>query len=191
MTAQNQTHRPLILRAVIEAQKGDVDPRARLVINEVLANSDAASGADQIELYNPGPSTVDLSNVYLSDDEDELLKYKISDGTVLNVGDFLAVSEGTGADEFDFGLSSSGETIYVTAATDDTAAVPLRVLDAVNYGAIEPEVTFGRFPDGADSFAFLTSATFGGPNAQPAIKFGSFATTIYESGGNSVPELKV
>jgi hypothetical protein len=30
-------------------------------------------------------------------------------------------------------------------------------------------VTFGRFPDGADSFGLLTSATFGGPNALPAI----------------------
>jgi len=158
-----------ILRAVIEAQKGAVDPRAHVVINEVLANSDAASGADRIELYNPGPGAVDLSNVYLSDDETELLKYKIPDGTVLQPGDFWTASEGTGANEFRFGLSASSETIYVTAATDDANPVPLRVLDAVNYGAIEPEVTFGRFPDGADSFAFLSSATFGGPNAQPAI----------------------
>jgi len=158
-----------ILRAVIEAQSGAVDPRARVLINEVLANSDAATGADRIELYNPGPSTVDLSNVYLSDDEADLLKYKIPDGTVLDIGDFLMISEGTGPGEFNFGLSSSGETVFVTAATDDTVPVPIRVLDAVNCGATEPEVTFGRYPDGADSFAFLSSATFGGPNAQPAI----------------------
>ena len=158
-----------ILRAVIEAQKGAVDPRARVVINEVLANSDTASGADRIELYNPGPTTVDLSNVYLSDDETDLLKYKIPDGVVLESGDFWTVSEGTGADKFGFGLSSSGETVFVTAATDDTVPIPVRVLDALNCGSIEPEVTFGRFPDGADSFAFLSSATFGGPNSKPAI----------------------
>ena len=158
-----------ILRAVIEAQKGAVDPRARLLINEVLANSDAATGADRIELYNPGPGTVDLSNVYLSDDETDLLKFKIPDGIELQPGDFRVFGEGTGADEFDFGLSASGETVFVTAATGDTAPVPVRVLDAVNCGATEPEITFGRFPDGADSFAFLSSATFGGPNAQPAI----------------------
>ncbi len=158
-----------ILRTVIEAQKSAVDPHTRLVINEVLANSDAATGADRIELYNPGPGAVDLSNVYLSDDEDELLKFKIPDGVMLDVGDFLTVSEGTGADEFDFGLSSSGETVFVTAATDDEIPVPLRVLDAVNYGAVEPEITFGRFPDGADSFAFLSSATFDESNARPAI----------------------
>ena len=154
-----------ILRAVIEAQKGPVDPSVRVVINEVLANSDAATGADQIELYNPSPAAVDLSNVYLSDDQDELLKYKIPDGVVLEAGDFRAVSEG----EFGFGLSASGETIYVTAATDDAVPIPVRVLDALDYGAMEPEATFGRFPDGADSFCFLTTATFGGPNAKPAI----------------------
>ena len=156
-----------ILRAIIDAHMGAVDLRTRVVINEVLANSDAATGADMIELYNPGPVAVDLGNVYLSDDEAELLKYKIPDGTVLQPGDFRAFSEGTGVDGFRFGLSASGETIFVTAATDD--AVPLRVLDAVNPGAMEPEATFGRYPDGADSFAFLSSATFGGPNPGPAI----------------------
>ncbi|MFC1604714.1 lamin tail domain-containing protein [Planctomycetota bacterium] len=158
-----------ILRAVIEAQKGAVDPRARVVINEVLANSDAATGADRIELYNPGLTAVDLGNVYLSDDEADLLKYKISNGIVMQPGDFWTVSEGTQPDEFGFGLSASGETIYVTAATNDTVPIPVRVLDAVNYGTMEPEVAFGRFPDGSDSFAFLTSATFGGPNARPVI----------------------
>ncbi|HUT46802.1 MAG TPA: lamin tail domain-containing protein, partial [Sedimentisphaerales bacterium] len=149
-----------VLQAFVGETGGGADPRARVVINEVLANSDAATGADRIELYNPGPTTVDLSNVYLSDDEADLLKYKIPDGVILQPGDFLTVSEG----EFGFGLSASGETIYVTAATNDTVPIPVRVLDAVNCGAMEPEVTFGRFPDGADSFCFLASATFGGPN---------------------------
>jgi len=158
-----------ILRAAIEVHKGAVDASARVVINEVLANSDTATGADQIELYNPGPTMVDMSNVYLSDDEVDLLKYKIPDGIVLQPGDFWTVSEGTRPGEFGFGLSASGETIYVTAATDETVPMPVRVLDAVNYGTMEPEVTFGRFPDGADLFCFLTSATFGGPNARPAI----------------------
>ena len=158
-----------VLHAIVEETGANgADPRARVVINEVLSNSDAASGADQIELYNPGPTTVDLSSVYLSDDETDLLKYKISAAVVLQPGDFWTVSES----EFGFGLSSSGETIYVTAAipaANGAAPVPLRVLDAVKCGATEPEVTFGRFPDGAGSLCFLTLATFGGPNALPAI----------------------
>jgi hypothetical protein len=88
---------------------------------------------------------------------------------VLQPGDFRAFSEGTGPDNFKFGLSSSGETVYITAASDDAVPVPIRVLDAVECVEMEPEVTFGRYPDGADSFAFLSSATLGGPNAKPAI----------------------
>jgi hypothetical protein len=159
-----------LLRAIIadEPDAGD-DPRTRVVINELLANSDAPPGTDWIELYNPGPSTVDLSNVYLSDDRDELLQYKIPDGIVLEPGEFWAVHEGTPPDGIPFGLDFAGQTVYVTAATSDPAPEAVRVLDAVRYGASRADVTFGRFPDGSDYFGFLTSATFNGPNAQPQV----------------------
>jgi len=155
-----------ILRAIVEESPGGDDPRARVVINELLANSDVPPGTDWLELYNPGPTAVDLSNVYLSDDRTDLLKYKIPDGIVLRPGEFWAVQEGIPPAAFPFALNFSGETIYVTAATNEPVPEPVRVLDAVRYGCIEPEVTFGRFPDGSDFFGFLTSATFEGPNAQ-------------------------
>jgi hypothetical protein len=158
-----------ILRAIVEQPGGGDDPRARVVINELLANSDVPPGLDWLELYNPGPTPVDLSNVYLSDDQDELLKYKIPDGTVLQPGEFWSVREGTPPDGFPFGLSFSGETVYVTATTDDPVPQPVRVLDAVRYGACPPDVTFGRFPDGSDYFGFLVEATFNGPNAQLSV----------------------
>jgi hypothetical protein len=159
---------PLLWAVVGEPGGGD-DPRTRVVINELLANSDAARGADWLELYNPGPTTIDLSNVYLSDDRRDLLRYKIPDGIVLQPGEFWAVGEGTPPYEFGFGLDFSGETIYVTAATNDPVPEPVRVLDAVRYGSMEPGVTFGRFPDGSESLGCLASATFQGPNARPLI----------------------
>jgi len=158
-----------VLRAIMEKSAGGADPRARVVVNELLANSDAPPGTDWLELFNPGPTTVNMSNVYLSDDRLNLLKYKIPDGISLRLGQFWAVREGTPPDEFPFGLNFSGETIYVTAATNDQVPEPVRVLDAVRYGCTEPDVTFGRSPDGSDFFGFLTSATFEGPNAQPLI----------------------
>ncbi len=48
--------------------------------------------------------------------------------------------------------------------------MPVRILDAVRYDATEPEVTFGRFPDGSDRFDFLSKATFDAPNAQPLVR---------------------
>jgi len=158
-----------VLRAIVEQPGTGEDPRARVVINELLANSDAPPGTDWLELYNPGPIPVDLNNVYLSDDQDNLLQYKIPDGIVLQPGQFLAVREGNEPGEFPFGLDFSGETIYVTAATNDPVPEPLRVLDAVSYEAVPPDITFGRFPDGSNRFGFLSSATFEAPNARPVI----------------------
>ena len=158
------------LRAVLKEEPGPSDyPRARVVINELLPNSDAPPGTDWLELYNPGPTAVDLSNVYLSDDQLDLLQYKIPDGVVLQPGDFWAVRQGTPPNGFGFGLDFSGETIYVTAATADAAPKPVRVLDAVRYATCPPDVTFGRFPDGSEYFGFLTSATFNAPNAGPSV----------------------
>ncbi|MHC4329041.1 MAG: lamin tail domain-containing protein [Planctomycetota bacterium] len=158
-----------ILRAAIAEPGTGGNPQARVVINELLANSDAAAGADWIELYNPGPTMIDLSNVYLSDDRSDLLKYKIPDGTVLPPGHFWAVSEGVPPAGFGFGLDFAGETVYVTAATDGPLPAPVRVLDTARYGTTEPEVTLGRFPDGSESFVCLSAATFGGANTQPLV----------------------
>ncbi|MHC4170861.1 MAG: lamin tail domain-containing protein, partial [Planctomycetota bacterium] len=158
-----------ILRAVVgEAASVDA-PSARVVINELLANSDAAAGADWIELYNPGLMPVDLSNVYLSDDRQDLLKYKIPNGTILQPGQFWAVSQGMPPLGFAFGLDFAGETVHVTVATGDINPVPLRVLDAVRYEALQPEVTLGRYPDGSARLCRLTSATFAGSNSRPTV----------------------
>ena len=154
-----------ILRAIIAAPAPQDDPRARVLINEVLTNSDAGAGVDWVELYNPGPVAVDLSNVYLSDDPAELLKFKIPAGTVLEPGQFWAVREGTGADELPFGLSFADETIYATATTGNPAQ-PLRVLDALHCETSPPDVSFGRFPDGSDRIGLLASTTFAAPNSE-------------------------
>ncbi|UCG58191.1 MAG: lamin tail domain-containing protein [Phycisphaerales bacterium] len=159
-----------ILRAMVAAPGGGVDPTARVVINELLTNSDAEPGTDWLELYNPGPAAVDLSNVYLSDGRFDLLQYKIPDGTVLEPGEFWAAHQGTPPTGFPFGLGFAGETIFLTAATDDPLPQPIRVLDAVRFGVVESDVTLGRFPDGSENFGALSSATYAAPNTQPLIR---------------------
>jgi hypothetical protein len=158
-----------VLQAIVDESAGGDDPSTHVVINELMANSDLPPGTDWIELYNSGPTTVNLSNVYLSDDRLNLLQYKLPEGIILQPGQFWAVNEGMGADEFAFGLDFSGETIYLTTATSGPSPEPVRVLDAVRYGPMEPEVTFGRFPDGSNFFGYLSSATFEGPNTRPFV----------------------
>ncbi len=159
----------ILVRAVLAPVERSDDPRARLVVNEVLANSGAAGGLDWIELYNPGPIAVRLDDVYLSDDPLELLKYRIPDGITLEPGEFWTVEESTAPDGLPFALDSGGETVYVTAATGETSPKPVRVMDAFRYGAMPADVTFGRVPDGSDCLGFPTASTFGASNAPESV----------------------
>ncbi|NLZ04862.1 MAG: hypothetical protein GXY19_06800 [Phycisphaerae bacterium] len=164
----------VILRAVLAPAERSDDPRARLVINEVMANQVGANNhspvpVDWVELYNPGPIAVRLNNVYLSDDPADLMKYRLPDGIILEPGEFWVAGEGTGPDGLPFGLSAAGETVYVTAANGGPMPQPGRVLDAFRYGTMPPDVTFGRTPDGSDSLGFLASPTFAAPNDQEQI----------------------
>jgi len=154
-----------ILRALAQPV---VVPDTRLLINELLANSDASPGTDWIELYNPGPVAVDLDNFYLSDGRFELLQYDIPDGIVLQPGEFWAVREGTPPSGVPFALSYAGETLFLTEAT--TGPTPLRVADAVRFPASEADVTAGRFPDGADNFQILSAPTYEARNEQPLVR---------------------
>lgn len=134
-----------------------------LIINELLTNSDAAPGLDWIEIYNPGPTAMDLTSVYLSDSRSNLLgKYRFPPGILLQPGQFIGVDQSS----FGFGLSAAGETVFLTAATGNPAR-PLRVLDAVRFGAVEPDVTLGRYPDGDNRITALSAPTRGLPNARP------------------------
>lgn len=156
----------VVLRGTVEQLDAGDDPDARLVVNELQAGT-TGTDADWIELYNPGPGAVRMGNVYLSDDRMDLLQYKLPDVT-LQPGQFWTVSQG--AEGFPFALDSSGETVYVTAATGDAQPVVTRVLDALRYGAIGPDATFGRYPDGSDSTDCLAAATFGQANSGKLIR---------------------
>ena len=74
---------------------GTDNPQARIVITELLANSDNGNTADWLELYNPGPTPVDLSQVFLSDDPTDLLKYQIPGPIILQPGEFWHVHQGS------------------------------------------------------------------------------------------------
>ncbi len=157
-----------VLRAVVEPVSVS-DPDACLKINEILANSDAPPGTDWVEIYNPGPVAVDLSTIYLSDDRLDLLDFQVADSGVLQPGQFYTVRQGATADSFPFGLSFEGETVYLTMTDGGTSPQAMRVLDAVRYDVCPPDVTYGRYPDGADRMSLLSSATFSSANEIPLI----------------------
>ncbi|MGE5297404.1 MAG: lamin tail domain-containing protein, partial [Solirubrobacterales bacterium] len=66
---------------------GMVPEPGAVVINELLANSTGV-GADWIELYNTTDQAIDIGGWYLSDNADDLTRYKIAAGTILPAGGY-------------------------------------------------------------------------------------------------------
>jgi hypothetical protein len=153
---------------------GSTDCR-NVVINEVLAHTDAPL-TDLIELYNPGPDPVDISNWWLSDAL-EYQKFQIPPGTVLPAGAHLSFDEQdfnpngawnanpTGPIDTNrhFALSASmGDEVYLVEA--DASGQIIRVADAHAFRATLNGESLGRFDNGDGPFYPMTTLTEGSEN---------------------------
>ena len=95
---------------------------------------------DWIELFNHGNTDIDLSGMYLSDDKDNLSKWKIPSGTKIKAGGYLIIwaDEDGGAEGLhaNFKLSKAGEMISLIK--DNT------IVDQIEFGPQVSEVSSGR-----------------------------------------------
>jgi hypothetical protein len=139
-------------------------------INEFLADNksvnqdEAGEYDDWVELYNTGTSTAALDGLYLTDDLSDPRKWAFPAGTSIPPGGHLLVwcdrDGGQGALHAGFKLNRDGEAIGIFA-DDAHANVPL---DTLVFGAQQEDVSYGRRPDGADTWAFLDPPTPGASN---------------------------
>ncbi len=153
---------------------------ASLRINEWMASP--ASGEDWFELYNSEANPVALAGVYLSDSVSELAKTKLPAlSFVAGKGFTKLFADGTtlGGNSCNFKLSSGGESIFLTGTNGSSQ------INSVNFGAQPLNVSQGRLPDGAGSFAqFPQSPSPGGGNFLPT------AIVINEALTNSTAPLE-
>jgi len=161
--------------ADIDGSPGVIDAAppasSQLQINEIASttvfNNPSFPGYvsnDWVEFFNPTAAALPLTDLYLSDDGSQLTKWAIPAGS-LPAGGYLSVDEVTGFNNpmaTGFGLSNSGETLFLSHLP---AGGPGRVLDCVPFGPLEPNTSWGRFPDGAASFQNLqdTRGSANGP----------------------------
>ena len=134
-----------------------VTPQRNVLINEFLAASETPF-EDYIELYNHGNQPVSLAGCTLSDDP-HTNKFTFAMNATIAARGFLTVYQS----QFNFGLSSGGETIYFRAADG------LRMLDCVRFEAQATNVSAGRFPDGAADFYPMASRTPDAANSAPLV----------------------
>ncbi|MEZ6317685.1 MAG: lamin tail domain-containing protein [Phycisphaerales bacterium] len=145
-------------------------PLPRVFVNEVLAlnetiiTDEAGQYEDFVELYNDEDVAVDVSGMYLTDDPAFPLQWQIPSGTVIPAKGFLLVwADNDPADgplHATFKLSSSGETVALFH--NDAGGNVL--LDSLTYASLDPDESFGRYPDGSDDLQAFCAVTPEGPN---------------------------
>ena len=148
------------------------NPSVTLYINEVLAQNDTVlqdpyggGYPDWFEIYNPNSFTVDLSGMYLTDNTSVPLQWEIPEGVEIEAEGYLFIwadnDEEQGPTHANFKLSTNGEEI----ALYDTDINGNVLVDHVVYGEQTADVSYGRDPDGSDSFTLFEVPTPGASNA--------------------------
>jgi len=134
----------------------------KLVINEFLASNDFGAvdengdHEDWIEIYNAGTTTVDLGGMYVTDDLENLMTSMIPTDdpsiTTIAPGEYLLLWADKEPEQGilhldDVKLSAGGEQIGLTDIDGVT------ILDSLTYGAQVTDVSYGRMPDGSETWA--------------------------------------
>lgn len=138
--------------------ESDID----LIITEVVSNDlgdGAFSGADWIELYNPGTEPVSVEGFFLSDREDKPDKAVLPAVTVPPQG-YAAIPCGMGEGAIDMGVSSAGETLFLY----DTA---LSKVDELTVPALMDGQSWARNRNGV--FGYCGEPTPGAENVDGRI----------------------
>jgi hypothetical protein len=165
-----------------------------VVINEVLANSGAAS--DWIELQNRTGNPMNIGGWFLSDSGSDLLRYRIPVGTIIPAGGFVTFYESTnfGAASVDvnkvtpFALSDVGETVYLSSATNDQLT---DYQSKEDFGpSTEGESLGAYYKPSSDSYNFvaMASLTPNAPNSGPRVGPIVISEIMYHPAGNGDSE---
>ena len=146
-----------------------------IVINEVLTHTDPPL-EDAIELYNASASeTVHIGGWYLSDNDANLKKFRVPNGTMLDPGDYVVFyEEDFNSDTNDpscFEISSHGEEIWLSSADLGGTLTGYRTRE--KFGAAANGVSFGRHVrvDGETDFVATSNRTFGMDNPSTLAEF--------------------
>ena len=144
-------------------------PTPPILINEILANSPAATG-DRIELFNPNAATVDVSDWWLSDDIATPKKYRLPAGSLIAPGGYFVITEADlNLGAFPFSFSANGDEAVLSSG-DITGALT-GYSHVVQVGASEFDISFGRHlnSQGATFYIAQKAQTFGFANAGPKV----------------------
>ena len=156
-----------------------------LVINEVMVANflDSYSGTvgnrDWVEIKNISPETVQLSNYYLSDSDDDYLQWQLPEKELAPGKNLIIVCDSDGAQTGDrypcapFSLDSSKEQLFLSDSS--------HVLDFAFLRDIPCECSYGRI-DGENGYFYFTNPTPGSDNASGSRRVSTVPVTLTPDG---------
>lgn len=143
-----------------------------VVINEMMSTGQSflfdedGDGGDWIELYNTTTDTVHLSEYYLSDDQDNLLRWRFPEVSIAP-GAFLLVhasgkNRRVAGNELhtNFSIQVNGEDLFLSHNSTIVHRMPPVSLTS--------DLSYGLAPDGGASFVTFSAPTPGYSNGSPA-----------------------
>ncbi|MHC5061130.1 MAG: CotH kinase family protein, partial [Planctomycetota bacterium] len=138
-----------------------------LVINEIMAGNDTiiedeyGQHEDWIEIYNPSGDTIDMSGMYLADNDDNM--WLIPSGVSISPGEYKLFwadedwpEQGNNHTNFKLSKSGDGVTLY-----EDDGFTPI---DTKSFDGMLDDVSYGRYADAADNWYDMAEPTPGLPN---------------------------
>ncbi len=148
--------------------------RSQVLINELMpANvltvpDEQGDYDDWLEVYNSGANSVNIGGYYFSDDATNLQKWQVPVNqpakTTVSAHGYLIIwadqQTEQGVLHATFKLTSAGDKILFVGSDGTT------ILDSIRYPQQFPDVSFSRYPDGANQWGFSPLPTPGRANLQ-------------------------
>lgn len=153
----------------LNGSPGRDDPEP-IYVNEALTHTDPPL-TDAVELYNPGSSSIDLGNWFISDDIDHPMKFRIPAGTSIPAHGYIVFDEhdfnADPASPASFRFSEYGEAVYLFADSIGKTGY----FHGYAFGPIDNAVSFGRYITsvGNEEFVAQTETSLGAENKGPRV----------------------
>jgi spore coat protein H len=135
-----------------------------MALNQTTLADPAGEFDDWLELYNAADTDTYLSGMYLTDDPNDLTKWQFPQGGNYMLPHSYALiwcdedQEQPGV-HVNFKLSGSGEFLALVDVDGQT------IIDAINFGPQEEDVSYGREHDGGEPWVYFAEATPGASNS--------------------------
>lgn len=163
---------------------------AQIVINEYSAanfsdfTDNYGENEDWFELYNSGPTSIDLNGYYLSDKANNLTKYQINTSVQINSNDHLTIFA-SGRNEISGTNIHTNFKIHQTKGNEWAILTDpdgITIVDSIFIRPCQTNQSRGRISDGLDTWGVFTDPSPNNANIDHLIDYTETPLFSYEPG---------